>query len=105
MSASARRLVAADAGCFSALYFHFVRCRRGARPVQLFFETWQTENGLPQNHGTAIVQTPDGYLWFSTYNGLVRFDGVRFTIFNTANSPGLASSRITSLHADSDGIL
>jgi signal transduction histidine kinase/ligand-binding sensor domain-containing protein len=74
-------------------------------PFSLFFETWQTENGLPQNHGTAIVQTRDGYLWFGTYNGLVRFDGVRFAIFNAANSPGLASSRITSLYEDSDGAL
>ena len=41
-------------------------------------QTWNSENGLPQNSVTGITQTPDGYLWVSTQNGLVRFDGVHF---------------------------
>ena len=41
---------------------------------------WETDDGLPENSATAMVQTPDGYLWFGTYNGLVRFDGVKFTV-------------------------
>jgi len=45
------------------------------------FDVWQTEDGLPEHSVTAIVQTRDGYLWFGTYNGLVRFDGVRFKDF------------------------
>ncbi|MBI1841303.1 MAG: hypothetical protein HYR88_10710 [Verrucomicrobia bacterium] len=69
------------------------------------FQTWQTEHGLPQNHCTAVVQTRDGYLWLGTYNGLVRFDGARFTVMNTANTPGLHSSRITCLAEDQQGVL
>ena len=68
-------------------------------------DTWQTEQGLPQDSVTAIVHTRDGYLWLGTYNGLVRFDGVRFKIFNTGNTPELADSRITSLFEDTDGTL
>lgn len=68
-------------------------------------QSWETDQGLPQNHGTSIVQTRDGYLWFGTYNGLTRFDGERFTVFNKANSPGLSSSRITSLYEDREGTL
>lgn len=64
---------------------------------------WTTETGLPQNSITAIVQTPDGYLWLGTFGGLVRFDGVKFTIFNTGNTPALPSNRITALHAGRDG--
>jgi len=41
-------------------------------------------------HG--ILQTRDGYMWFTTFDGLVRFDGVRFTVFNKSNSPGLAGN-------------
>src|SRR6266404_5641997 len=41
-------------------------------------DSWETEDGLPENTATAMVQTPDGYLWFGTFNGLVRFDGVKF---------------------------
>jgi signal transduction histidine kinase/ligand-binding sensor domain-containing protein len=66
---------------------------------------WTTEDGLPQNSVTAIVQSRDGYLWLSTFGGLARFDGVRFTIFNSANTPGLKSNRITALFEDRRGIL
>src|SRR4051812_16376549 len=50
-------------------------------------KTWETEDGLPGNSVTAMVQTPDGYLWFGTFNGLVRFDGVKFKVFTPANTP------------------
>ncbi|HXI69826.1 MAG TPA: two-component regulator propeller domain-containing protein [Verrucomicrobiae bacterium] len=82
-------------GFFSAL----------AAPPNYFTRTWQVEQGLPQNKVTAVVQTRDGYLWVGTYNGLARFDGVRFTVFNDNNTPELHSSRITSLFEASDGTL
>jgi len=53
---------------------------------QYRFDTWTTDNGLPQNGLREITQTPDGYLWFTTFDGLVRFDGVRFTTFDKANN-------------------
>ncbi len=46
---------------------------------------WDTERGLPQNSVSAVLQTHDGYVWAGTQEGLVRFDGVRFTVFNRAN--------------------
>lgn len=61
--------------------------------------------GLPQNSVQAILQTRDGYLWFTTFDGLVRFDGARFTVFNTGNSSGLKSNRFTTLFEDRDGAL
>ncbi len=45
---------------------------------------WKVEQGLPENHVTAIVQTQDGYVWIGTIFGLVRYDGVRFTVFEKA---------------------
>ena len=45
---------------------------------QYLVDFWSTENGLPSNTISDLAQTPDGYLWASTYDGLVRFDGVRF---------------------------
>ena len=62
--------------------------------------TWGTEDGLPENSATAIVQTQDGYLWFGTFNGLVRFNGDRFQVFHPANTPQLPSAVIVNLHAD-----
>jgi hypothetical protein len=54
-------------------------------------QNWQVEQGLPQISVVGIAQTGDGYLWLATFNGLVRFDGVRFTVFNQANTPALSS--------------
>jgi hypothetical protein len=50
-------------------------------------DRWTTEQGLPQNTVISIVQTRDGYIWLGTFGGLVRFDGVKFTVFNTINAP------------------
>jgi len=68
-------------------------------------QEWHTEQGLPQNKVTAVVQTRDGYLWVGTYNGLARFDGVRFTVFDSDNTPELHNSRVTSLFEAEDGTL
>src|ERR1035441_7050139 len=65
---------------------------------------WLREDGLPQNAVTAVVQTRDGFIWIGTYSGLARFDGVRFTEFDSS-TPGLASSRVTSLFESNDGAL
>jgi signal transduction histidine kinase/ligand-binding sensor domain-containing protein len=63
--------------------------------AQYRFESWTTENGLPQNSIWAIRQTRDGYLWMTTSSGLVRFDGVRFREFNRENTPGLTAEGFT----------
>ena len=67
--------------------------------------TWQMDEGLPQNTVTAVTQTRDGYLWLGTQNGLVRFDGVRFTLFDSRNVPALANSRVVKLQEDRAGSL
>lgn len=67
------------------------------------FDLWTTANGLPQNTVTGVVQTPDGYLWLSTFDGLARFDGVRFTIFDKGNTSGIVNNRFARLYADRDG--
>jgi signal transduction histidine kinase/ligand-binding sensor domain-containing protein len=64
-------------------------------------ESWSTDDGLPQSSVIAVLQARDGYLWLGTLNGLVRFDGVRFTVFDESNTPGLNSSRIVHLFEDS----
>jgi ligand-binding sensor domain-containing protein/signal transduction histidine kinase len=66
---------------------------------------WSVEQGLPQHTVKAIRQTKDGFLWVGTYNGLARFDGLRFTTFNTANTPAMRSEDITWLEEDRQGRL
>jgi ligand-binding sensor domain-containing protein len=74
-------------------------------PCQYVLNSWSTDRGLPQNTVYAILQTRDGYLWFTTLDGLVRFDGVRFTIFDRSNTRGLNSNRFNRLFEDGDGNL
>ncbi|MBI3194034.1 MAG: hypothetical protein HYZ34_06135 [Ignavibacteriae bacterium] len=73
--------------------------------TQFSHDVWQTEDGLPQNSISTITQTRDGYLWLGTLEGLVRFDGVRFTVFDVGNTPALPSNRIVSLFEDKPGNL
>src|SRR6476469_2890750 len=80
-------------------------CAAAPALAQYRFDHWTADNGLPQNSVREILQTQDGYLWFTTFDGLVRFDGVRFTVFNKSNSPGLPSNRFVSLFEDSSGDL
>jgi ligand-binding sensor domain-containing protein/signal transduction histidine kinase len=66
---------------------------------------WRAEDGLPRNRIQAIDQTPDGYLWIGTSGGLARFDGVRFVVFDSSNTPALHDESITSLWPAHDGSL
>ena len=72
-------------------------------PSEHRIDVWQTSDGLPGNTVTAIQQTPDGYLWIGTLNGLVRFDGVRFRVFGEASD--LPNTRVLCLVAARDGSL
>ena len=42
--------------------------------------SWLSEDGLPGNFVRSVVQAPDRFLWVATAEGVVRFDGVRFTV-------------------------
>src|SRR5436190_12606118 len=74
-------------------------------PTHWDTQHWTTEDGLPANGIKGIAQTPDGYLWVGTFNGLARFDGISFTIYTCGNTPRLASDAINSLATDQEGTL
>jgi signal transduction histidine kinase/ligand-binding sensor domain-containing protein len=67
--------------------------------------SWKIEDGYLGASPRSIAQDRDGYLWLGTYNGLYRFDGVRFVRWAPPAGMHLPSSRITSLLADRDGSL
>ncbi len=72
---------------------------------QYVHHVWQRSQGLPQNSVNAVVQTRDGYLWLGTQEGLVRFDGVKFTLFSKANSPEFSHNDVNALAEGPDGSL
>jgi signal transduction histidine kinase/ligand-binding sensor domain-containing protein len=67
-------------------------------------KVWTQEHGLPQDTIRAIGQTTDGYLWLGTDEGLARFDGYDFTVFDKDHSK-LPSNSITALEAGPDDSL
>ncbi len=66
---------------------------------------WQDQHGLPQNTVNTIVRTRDGYLWLGTVDGVVRFDGVRFTAFDPINTPEIGAGGVRALLEDRAGDL
>ena len=73
--------------------------------IQFVQEIWQAKEGLPQNSVQAIVQTADGYVWLGTQDGLARFDGVRFTVWNKENTPQIKHNNIRTLFESKCGCL
>jgi len=63
---------------------------------------WTQREGLPQDTIRAIAQTADGYLWLGTDEGLARFDGYDFAVFDKANGD-LPANSITALEASAGG--
>jgi ligand-binding sensor domain-containing protein/signal transduction histidine kinase len=68
-------------------------------------QTWVMENGLPQNTVTAILQTPDGFLWLGTEAGLVRFDGSNFQVYDHNSYKSMPGNDICCLLDRPDGSL
>ncbi len=62
--------------------------------------TWTRQNGLPADGVNAIAQTPDGYLWLGTAEGLVSFDGIDFKSYGLNRSQ---SRIVNSLCVSRDG--
>jgi ligand-binding sensor domain-containing protein/two-component sensor histidine kinase len=77
----------------------------GRRLTQYLKRIWQTPQGLPQSSIFAIHQTHDGYLWLGTGDGLVRFDGVRFTSPEELDGLALPKMSVRQLAEDSRGAL
>ncbi|MGM9789636.1 MAG: two-component regulator propeller domain-containing protein [Candidatus Cryptobacteroides sp.] len=62
------------------------------------------ENGLSHTTVTQIIQDRRGFIWFGTHNGLNRFDGKSFRIYNSGNS-NLQRNFTSALLEDSSGRL
>jgi diguanylate cyclase (GGDEF)-like protein len=64
---------------------------------------YDVDDGLPQNTVHAIAQTRDGYLWVATWEGVARFNGRTFKIFDPASESELSAGGVRSLLAGEDG--
>ena len=72
---------------------------------RLIYKRWTIRDGMPSNSVSQVIQTPEGFVWIATQEGLVRFDGSRFKLFDPANTPLLGIGDVRSLAVDEAGVL
>ncbi len=65
--------------------------------------TFRQEDGLAHNVVTAVTQTPDGAMWFSTFDGISRYDGRNWQTFSTQD--GLPGNMVWDLVAEPNGVI
>jgi signal transduction histidine kinase/ligand-binding sensor domain-containing protein len=66
---------------------------------------WTGENGLISNNITSALQARTGFIWITTYNGIMRFDGKRVEVFDEKTIPFLATNSFYKVYEDSRGVL
>jgi PAS domain S-box-containing protein len=77
----------------------------GRRITQYNLDHWSLREGLVQGTIQALAQTPDGYLWLGTRDGLIRFDGIRFEPIPLKSPKPIGNRNVSSLAVSPDGTL
>src|SRR4051812_30249167 len=71
--------------------------------TQMAHASWGAKEGIVDVG--AITQTQDGYLWVATTEGLFRFDGIDFTLWQSTSETTGTETAVTVLCAGRDGSL
>ncbi|MCH5598988.1 ligand-binding sensor domain-containing protein [Niabella ginsengisoli] len=58
---------------------------------QVLFRNYSVNNGMSSNTVWNIIQDDQGYMWFGTKNGLNRFDGHTFKVYQAQTNPSPTS--------------
>ncbi|MBN2664854.1 MAG: transporter substrate-binding domain-containing protein, partial [Bacteroidales bacterium] len=67
------------------------------------FVFYGSDNGLPQENITSIFEDNEGYIWFGTFSGAVKFNGRKMEVFN--NSNGLISNEVLDIKQDNNSVI
>lgn len=86
----------------SILLFLLVATRILAQEIPFYFRNYQVSDGLSGNAVGEMVQDKKGFMWFASRNGLNRFDGHTFRIFESVagDSLSIGSNSIFALYED-----
>ena len=71
----------------------------------LLVDIWTSEDGLPVDQVTDVVVDEAGFVWATTFDGLVRFDGHSMRVYRRAEFPELPSNRLVELELGPDGLI
>jgi len=72
----------------------------GGQP-QYILDSWTTENGAPTDRINGLIQGKDGFLWLATYEGLIRFDGHDYQLYNHQEHSALLGGLMNIFQAES----
>lgn len=77
------------------------------RPIDIKFEQISIAQGLSQGTVYCLIQDRKGFMWFGTQNGLNRYDGNSFKIYeyDPRRSNSLSYNMILSICQDKSGII
>ncbi|MEO1653206.1 MAG: two-component regulator propeller domain-containing protein, partial [Bacteroidota bacterium] len=73
--------------------------------TQYILDHWQSAEGLPTSNIRRVFQSKNGFLWMTGFDGLIRFDGVRFDLTNKKNQKVFRSNATYLLGESPDSTL
>ncbi len=76
------------------------------KPIKnLVIDQWSGEDGMISNNLTSVMQASTGFIWVTSFNGVMRFDGIQFELYDKEILPFLRSNGIYKSIEDKDGKL
>jgi len=85
------------------IFWCFISTAAVAGPFKNYIHRgWTSDEGLPQNSVYSIAQDGDGFLWIGTAEGLVKFDGSEFVLFDKYSNSSIKSNVILALLSDDE---
>lgn len=70
---------------------------------EVVYKQFSSKNGLISSYATQVIQDSEDYIWVSTNNGVMRFDGYSFENFNVNNH--LPENDIVGLYKSEDKVI
>ncbi|MCB0835875.1 MAG: hypothetical protein KDD99_04365, partial [Bacteroidetes bacterium] len=75
--------------CFLiSICLSFIYLPLKAQEEKIVFKKYGVEEGLPEEYVSSIFQDQQGFIWFTTQNGLVKFDGYEFKTYRSTSKEG-----------------
>ncbi len=72
---------------------------------QSSYVQWTGDNGLVSNNITSAIRDRNGFIWITSYNGIMRFDGIQVSVYDESKIPFLATGAFYAVYEDKSGVL
>jgi len=87
-------------------YTQHIKSLHPNQPIKsLVLKQWTAEDGLISNNLTSVNIDTDGFVWITSFNGLLKFDGNSFELFDKEKLPFLQSNAFIDTYANADSNL